>query len=285
MSTLKSKHLAHTFTVTAELDPPKSASSGKTEKEIEKIASYVDAVNIADCPMAKLRMSPIALSSIIQHKYDVESIFHLTCRDRNIIGLQAELLGAAALGVHNILTLTGDPPSIGDHPNAQGVFEVDSTGLIEIAHTLNEGYDMAGHSLETPTDFYIGTTANPGAEDIDKELKRLEGKKKKGAQFIQTQPVYEIKKAEAFMEGMKEIGLPILFGIVPLKSIKMANYFNNNVPGVHVPNAILRLMEKGNRETGLSIAKELVSALSSIHADGVHLMPVNDVEAIPYIFS
>lgn len=285
MSTLKSKHLAHTFTVTAELDPPKSASSCKTEKEIKKIASYVDAVNIADCPMAKLRMSPIALSSIIQHKYDVESIFHLTCRDRNIIGLQAELLGAAALGVHNILTLTGDPPSIGDHPNAQGVFEVDSTGLIEIAHTLNEGYDMTGHPLETPTDFYIGTTANPGAEDIDKELKRLEGKKKKGAQFIQTQPVYEIKKAEAFMDGMKEIGLPILFGIVPLKSIKMANYFNNNVPGVHVPDAILRLMENGNRETGLSIAKELVSALASIHADGVHLMPVNDVEAIPYIFS
>lgn len=126
-----------------------------------------------------MRMSPIALSSIIQSRYQVESIFHLTCRDRNIIGLQAELLGAYALGVHNILTLTGDPPSIGDHPHAKGVFEVDSTGLIEIARTLNSGEDMMGHKLGEPTDFYIGTTANPGADDLDKEIRRLEGKKKR----------------------------------------------------------------------------------------------------------
>ena len=137
MSTLKEKHNQHIFTITTELDPPKSASSSVTEAQVVKVAPYVDAVNIADCPMAKMRMSPIALSSIIQSRYQVESIFHLTCRDRNVIGLQAELLGAYALGVHNILTLTGDPPSIGDHPDAKGVFEVDSTGLIEIAEALN----------------------------------------------------------------------------------------------------------------------------------------------------
>ena len=171
MSTLKEKHNQHIFTITTELDPPKSASSSVTEAQVVKVAPYVDAVNIADCPMAKMRMSPIALSSIIQSRYQVESIFHLTCRDRNVIGLQAELLGAYALGVHNILTLTGDPPSIGDHPDAKGVFEVDSTGLIEIAKALNEGHDMMGHELGEAADFYIGTTANPGADDLDKEIR------------------------------------------------------------------------------------------------------------------
>ena len=150
MSTLKEKHNQHIFTITTELDPPKSASSSVTEAQVVKVAPYVDAVNIADCPMAKMRMSPIALSSIIQSRYQVESIFHLTCRDRNVIGLQAELLGAYALGVHNILTLTGDPPSIGDHPDAKGVFEVDSTGLIEIAMSWEKRRTSTSAPLPTP---------------------------------------------------------------------------------------------------------------------------------------
>lgn len=283
MATLQEKNSAHIFTITTELDPPKSASSHKTEEQVQKISSYIDAVNIADCPMAKLRMSPIALSSIIQHKYNVESIFHLTCRDRNVLGLQAELLGAYALGVRNILTLTGDPPTIGDHPNAKGIFEVDSTGLIKIANTLNQGVDLEGHPLEEATNFYIGTTANPGADDLDQEIKRLEGKKKAGARFIQTQPVYDIKETERFLEAAKGLDLPILLGIVPLKSFKMATYFNNNVPGVHVPPSILKAMENGNRDTGLTIAREMAFALKEIGATGIHLMPVNDIDAIPTI--
>lgn len=280
MTTLKEKNKQHIFTLTTELDPPKSASPKVTEEQVVKVAPYVDAVNIADCPMAKMRMSPIALSSIIQSRYQVESIFHLTCRDRNIIGLQAELLGAYALGVHNILTLTGDPPSIGDHPHAKGVFEVDSTGLIEIARTLNSGEDMMGHKLGEPTDFYIGTTANPGADDLDKEIRRLEGKKKAGAQFIQTQPIYDIKQAEDFLAAAKDLTLPILFGIVPLKSFKMATYLNNNVPGIFIPDKVMKAMEKGSRETGIAISRELVKALKEIHAAGAHLMPVNDVDAV-----
>lgn len=283
MTTLREKNRQHLFTLTAELDPPKSAASAVTEAQIIKVAPYVDAVNIADCPMAKLRMSPIALSSIIQVRYQMESIFHLTCRDRNVIGLQAELLGAYALGVHNILTLTGDPPSIGDQPNAKGVFEVDSTGLIEIARTLNSGEDLMGHSLGEATNFYIGTTANPGADDLYVEIRRLEGKKKAGAQFIQTQPVYDIRQAELFMDSAKDLDLPILFGIVPLKSFKMAAYLHNNVPGIYIPPHIMRAMEAGTRDTGLQISRELVGELRSIHADGAHLMPVNDVDAVPYI--
>lgn len=283
MASLREKHQLHQFTVTAELDPPKSASSAVTENQVQKIADYVDAVNIADCPMAKLRMSPIALSSIIQHKYGVESIFHLTCRDRNIIGLQAELLGAYALGVRNILTLTGDPPSIGDHPSAKGVYEVDSTGLIEIAETLNKGQDREGHPLGEASDFYIGTTANPGADDLDKEILRLEGKKKAGAAFIQTQPIYDLEDARRFLDAAKDLDLPILLGIIPLKSVKMARYFNTSVPGVHVPDDILAAMENGNRDTGLEIAAETCIALKEMGTAGIHLMPVNDIPAIPYI--
>ena len=264
MSTLKEKNQNHIFTITTELDPPKSASSAITEEQAQKVAPYVDAVNIADCPMAKMRMSPIALSCIIQQKYQVESIFHLTCRDRNVIGLQAELLGAAALGVHNILTLTGDPPKIGDHPNAKGVFEIDSTGLIQIASCLNSGHDIEGHDLGAATDFYIGTTGNPGTDDLDAEIKRLEGKKKAGAQFIQTQPIYDIKQAEDFLACAKDLDLPILFGIVPLKSFKMANYLNDKVPGITIPAKVLSQMETGGRETGLAISKEIVTALREI---------------------
>ena len=283
MSTLKEKNQNYIFTITTELDPPKSASSALTEEQVQKVAPYVDAVNIADCPMAKLRMSPIALSCIIQQKYNVESIFHLTCRDRNVIGLQAELLGAAALGVHNILTLTGDPPKIGDHPNAKGVFEVDSTGLIELARCLNEGHDLEGHELGEATNFYIGTTGNPGTDDLDSEIRRLEGKKKAGAQFIQTQPIYDIKQAEDFLAAAKDLDLPILFGIVPLKSFKMANYLNDKVPGITIPAKVLAMMETGGRETGLAISKEIVQGLRDIHAAGAHLMPVNDIDAVPYI--
>lgn len=283
MSTLREKHLRHEFTITVELDPPKSASPLKTQKEAIHLIGYADAVNIADCPMAKLRMSPIALSHIIQQDYELETIFHLTCRDRNLIGLQAELLGASALGVHNILTLSGDPPKIGDHPDAKPVFETDSTGLIRIAKTLNEGRDMAGNPLGAPTRFYIGTTGNPGADDLEAEFARLAAKKEAGAEFVQTQPIYDLGRAEKYLDGAKKIGLPILFGILPLKSFKMATYLHEKVPGITVPAALLSEMEHGNRETGIEIAAAIVKGLKEMGAAGAHLMPINDVPVVEEI--
>ncbi len=283
MLTLREKHQRRQFTVTVELDPPKSASPLKTQKEAVQLIGWADAVNIADCPMAKLRMSPIALAHIIQMDYHLETIFHLTCRDRNLIGLQAELLGASALGVHNILTLTGDPPSAGDHPDAKPVFETDSTGLIEIARTLNGGHDMAGNELGQPTQFYIGTTGNPAAADLDAELRRLEGKKNAGAQFVQTQPVYDLRQAEAYLEGTRELGLPVLFGVLPLKSYKMALYMHDKVPGITIPKALQDAMAEGGRETGLAIAADLVRGLRDLGAAGVHLLPINDVPAVEAI--
>ena len=161
--TLREKHQKGQFTITVELDPPKSSSAQKVFEQAARLKGKVDAINIADSPMSKMRMSPISLSYLLQHNEGIETIFHLTCRDRNIIGLQSELLGAAALGVNNILTLTGDKPDHGDHPFAQSVFEVDCMGLLNIAKTLNSGKDLAGNDLDEPTNFYIGATGNPGA--------------------------------------------------------------------------------------------------------------------------
>lgn len=283
MLTLREKHQRRQFTVTVEVDPPKSASPLKAQKDALQLIEWADAVNIADCPMAKLRMSPIALAHIIQMDYHLETVFHLTCRDRNLIGLQAELLGASALGVHNILTLTGDPPSAGDHPQARPVFEVDSTGLIEIARTLNEGRDMAGNELGQPTHFYIGTTGNPAADDLDAELRRLEGKKKAGAQFVQTQPVYDLRQAEAYLKGTKGLGLPVLFGVLPLKSHKMALYMHEKVPGITIPKRLQDAMADGGRDAGIAIAAETIVGLRSLGAAGVHLFPINDTPAVEAI--
>jgi 5,10-methylenetetrahydrofolate reductase len=277
---LKEKNKSHQFTITVELDPPKSASSEKTQQEASRLAGWVDAVNIADCPMAKLRMSPIALSHIVQEKYQLETIFHLTCRDRNLLGLQAELLGAAALGVNNILTLTGDDPSIGDHPQAHPVYELDSTGLIEAARTLNSGYDCAGHALDTPSHFYIGTTANPNAGDLDSEMKRLEGKKKAGAEFIQTQPIFDLTAARRFLEAAKDLHMSVLFGVLPLKSEKMARYLHEKVPGIVIPKDMIQQMAEGGKKAGTEIAVRTSEEIRSLGAAGVHIMPLNDMDTV-----
>lgn len=279
MSTLQNKLAAGRFTLTVELDPPKSADAAKTITEAKQLKDRIDAVNIADCPMANLRMSPIALSHVIQADVGLETIFHLTCRDRNIIGLQAELLGAAALGVHNILALTGDHPQQGDHPQAKAVFETDSTGLIELAAKLNNRQDMMGNELDKGTSFFIGTAVNPGAEDLDKELEKLTAKITAGARFVQTQPVYDLEIAKRFMEKVKNLPIYVLMGILPLKSHKMALYLHEKVPGITIPPAIMDRMATGGKAVGLEIAAELVQGTKNI-AHGVHIMPLNDIQTV-----
>lgn len=282
MEELRSKHARGAFTITVELDPPKGASAQKTLDEAGMLADRVDGINIADCPMAKMRMSPIALAHLIKFRKNIDTIFHLTCRDRNILGLQAELLGAAALGVHNILTLTGDEPSRGDHPDAKAVFELDSMGLLTVARTLNSGYDMTGHELDAPTEFYIGTTGNPGTEDLDAEYEKLCRKKEHGAQFIQTQPIYNLERAKRFIDKIAPLGLPVCLGLIPLKSFKMATYLHEKVPGISLTESILRRMEDGGRQAGLTIAVETLEEIRRI-AQGVHIMPLNDMEVVLYL--
>jgi len=284
MTTLSDKQKAGIFTITVELDPPKSASAQKTKEEASELKGIVDGINIADCPMANMRMSPIALAHIIQIDSGIETIFHLTCRDRNSIGLQAELLGAYGLGVHNILTLTGDNPTGGDTPQAMPVYEEDTCGLIRMAKSLNAGIDLNGNTLEEGTDFYIGAAANPAAPDQKLEMEKLAHKVASGAGFIQTQPVYDLDVAKRFVEAAQQFNVPILLGLLPLRGIKMARYMNSFVPGISISPTIMDRVEKGGVAAGLEIAREQYQVIRTFAA-GVHIMPVGHIDAIAKILA
>lgn len=268
---LKQRH----FVVTAEVDPPKGPDVQKTLERVRKFADKVDAVNVADCPMANVRMSPITLAHLIQRDVGVEAIFHLTCRDRNSIGLQAELLGAAGLGVRNILALRGDDPQRGDHPDAKGVFELDVVQLIGLASILNSGKTVAGGELDQGTDFAIGCVTNPGADDLEREVSRLEQKIAAGANFVQTQPIYDHILFERWLKKIDgRIDIPILYGVMPLRSYEFAARLNRNVPGITVPEWAVERMRNGGREEGLKLTFELLSRMKP-HIRGIHIFPMN----------
>ncbi|HEY3366643.1 MAG TPA: methylenetetrahydrofolate reductase [Symbiobacteriaceae bacterium] len=268
------------FSVTVEIDPPKGADVTKTLAKVRRFADRVDAVNVADCPMANVRMSPITLAHLLQRDTQVEAIFHLTCRDRNMIGLQAELLGAAGLGVRNILALRGDNPERGDHPTARGVFECDATGLIKVAATLNQGKTVAGTTLEQGTDFAIGCAANPTAADLEAEVSRLEAKVAAGAHFVQTQPIYDPRLLEKWLNKVDgRVSVPILYGILPLKSYEFALHLNENVPGIVVPDWAIDRMQRGDEHEGLKLAHDFLKDVATqIH--GIHIFPMNSSERV-----
>lgn len=270
---LRQRLAAGEFVITVEMEPPAGADPSGALVGIAGLGKGFAAVNIADSPMASLRMSPIALAHLVQERQGVEVIFHLTCRDRNLLGLQAELLGAAALGVRNILALTGDPPKNGDHPQASGVFDLNSTGLIDLARSLNEGRALSGKELDAPTDFFIGTVANPTADDLGKEVARLTEKANAGAHFVQTQPIFAPEQFERFQEAVGGLQLPILYGILPLKSYRSAKYLADKVPGINIPRPVLQRVEEGGAAAGLELAKELLSYLRTRSA-GAHIFPM-----------
>jgi len=269
---LREKLKQNEFVVTMEVDPPRGADPWPVFAAIHDLADQLTAVNIADSPTAKLRMSPIVLAHLVQDRLQLESIFHLTCRDRNLLGLQAELLGAHALGVRNILTLTGDDPKVGDHPEATGVFDVNSCGLAAMAAKLNQGQDYYGRALDSSTNFFIGAVANPGMEDLEKEAVRVRDKIAHGVQFFQTQPVYSVEQVERFAAAV-DTDVPFIYGIMPVKSVKQANYLNSKVPGVHVPDEMIAILERDGEAGGMDYLCRLVQQLKSIAA-GVHIFPM-----------
>ncbi len=280
MARLLEKLVKGQFTVTVEIDPPRGARPEKTLEKVRRFGSRVDAVNIADCPMANVRMSPITVAHFVQRDTGVESIFHLTCRDRNIIGLQAELLGAAGLGVRNILALRGDEPARGDHPGAKGVFEADTPGLIKLAAMLNAGQTAVGGSLDGGTDFAIGCAVNPNADDLEAEISRLEQKVLAGAHFVQTQPVFSYEKFERWLDAIRgRVSIPILYGVLPLKDYKFGLHLNKNVPGMEVPVHVLERMKAGGRGEGVKIAAELVRKMAP-DINGVHIFPMNSANRV-----
>jgi len=211
----------------------------------------------------------------------LEAIFHITCRDRNLLGLQAELLGASALGVKNILALTGDPPKMGDYAMAKGVYDVDSTGLVKMLNRLSNGCEYGGNELKDKTDFFIGIAVNPTAQDLMKEIKRFEGKVSAGANFIQTQPIYDIGLLERFLKLTAHINIPKIIGIMPLKSYKMVEYLNNNLPSIFVPPGVKERMKGKDVEEGIKISQELISEIRKFkEVAGIHIFPLRDMNLV-----
>lgn len=268
--------LKEKFVISVELDPPRGVNPKKILRHAQMIKDKgVDAVNIADSPMARVRMSCLSLAALVKEKVGLEVVLHLTCRDRNLMGLQSDLLGAHVLGIRNILAVTGDPPRLGDYPHATAVYDVDSIGLVKIIKKLNQGTDWAGNSIGSPTSFCIGVGVNPTAVDWEKEMKRLKQKVDAGADFIFTQPLYDSETLNGFLKEAEGLNIPILPGLLPLHSFRQAEFLHHEVPGITIPQKIRDRMkgagEKGIEE-GIVIAKEFLEEIKEI-VSGIYLIP------------
>lgn len=262
---------------TCEINPPKGLDYSKMVEGARLLKDAgVDAVNITDNPMARVRMSSVSMAHILQREVGIEAVWQLTCRDRNVIGIQSDLLGAAALGIRAVLALTGDPITIGDYPKGTAVFEVNSTGLVKIVKGLNNGFDFAGQNIGTCTNFQIGTAASPAPSDLDKEMGRLEEKLEAGADFVQTQPVFDPALAEKFMKRVESLKVPVLLGVMPLRSSRHAEFMHNEVPGISIPDWIRERMrnvpEEKAAEEGIRISAQIIEQIRGMAA-GIHFYP------------
>jgi methylenetetrahydrofolate reductase (NADPH) len=274
------EQLGKTFTLTAELDPPRGSDATKLLEEALAAQKLVNAVNISDSPQANLRMNPLVAAHLVQSQIGLEVIAHFTCRDRNVLGLQSELLGAAALGVQNILCLRGDPPEKGDHPTAHGVFEVDAVGLTRIVSGLNAGKSFAGRDLE-PSNFAIAVAANPSAPDLSLEKQRFLEKVKAGAHFAQTQPVFDLETVKQF-EAIVQPSIPVLYGVLPVLSLEMAQRVSK---WTSIPEALLIALENGGRAAGITWARKVVQDLRAAGVAGAHIYPLGRSKVLGEVLS
>ncbi len=265
------------FVVSVELTAPPSADLTKTKQQVnELLAAGVDVVNIADGPRASARMANIAVCARLAAETTVEPILHVCARDKSFLGLVAHLFGAQALGLNNLVIITGDPPKMGDYPFSTPVYDVDSVGLLRMAAGMNAGVDPAGKPCE-PTTFVLATGAEPGAHDRDRELRRLEDKKRAGAELVMTQPVYDPRTLERFLDDAAPLGLPVMVGILPLASHRNAEFLHNEVPGMSIPTEYRERMAKvgggaAGRAEGIKIAREALSAVRH-RVQGAYVMP------------
>jgi homocysteine S-methyltransferase len=265
--------LGKEFVVTTELGPVKGVL---VSEAIEKARGYehIDAINIHDCPMASLRINAVSMASLLQRELGTPAVPHFTCRDRSLLGTQADLLGAHALGIRHILVTTGDPPKHGPYPS-KAVYDYNTYDLIRLIQKMNAGLDYNEKAFGGETEFKVACTAMPTARDLDRELEKMDRKIQAGADFFQTQVVYDVPKAISFAEAAAKLGKPIIMGIMPLKSVKMARYMQEKVEGIDVPEEIISRMEKEGL-TGIDIACDIVRALR-VHVQGIHIMAMGDV--------
>ncbi|HTD22587.1 MAG TPA: bifunctional homocysteine S-methyltransferase/methylenetetrahydrofolate reductase [Terriglobales bacterium] len=265
------------FVTMVEIVPPKGIDGSKEIEGARYLKSLgIDVINIPDSPRASARMSNQALSILIQQQVGVETILHYTCRDRNVLSIQSDLLGAAAVGLKNILCVTGDPPKLGNYPDATAVFDVDSIGLVNIVHNLNRGLDIGGNPIgnKTGTGFVVGVGANPGVLNLDEEIRRFEYKVEAGAELAITQPVFDVSLLEIFLRRIEHCRIPIIAGIWPLVSLRNAEFMKNEL-NVSVPDSIMKRMASTSnadaaRAEGVAIAREMLLAVHS-EVQGVQL--------------
>lgn len=286
------------FTITCEVAPPKGVDMKHVLEEAELLRGRVAGLNVTDLQAASMRVSSLATCALLEQK-GLEPILQMVCRDRNRLSLQSELLSAYVLGIRNVLCLTGDHVVLGDHPESKPVFDLDSVSLLQAAQGLIEGRDLSGNELEgPPEDLFLGAIVTPGADPVEPQIYKLHSKVRAGAKFIQTQAVYDVDMFAKFMERVADVDVPILAGIVLLKSAGMARYMNANVAGVLVPDGLIKEMaeagekDKSARAEGkkadfrtkasIEIAARLIRDLRP-HCAGVHLMPLGWGHHVPAV--
>jgi len=271
------------FAVTAEIGPAKGVDIHEFMENAELLKGRVAAVNCTDQQSAVMRLGSLAACYLLKQK-GVEPVFQMTCRDRNRIALQSDLLSAYVMGVENVLCLTGDYVTLGDHLDAKPVFDLDSVSLLYAARQLEQGKDLAGKELKGTPKFFLGACVTPGADPVEPQLIKMERKVKAGAQFFQTQAIYEPKTFEAFMKEAKKFGVPILVGIVVLRSAAMARFMNKNVAGIHVPDELIAEMDQAENklQKGIEIAARLINEMKDM-CQGTHIMAIGLESKVPAI--
>jgi homocysteine S-methyltransferase len=268
--------LGERFAISVEIDPPRGINVERfVQSAIYLKGKGADAINVADSPLARPRMSPSAFCHIIQRDAGIETILHMSCRDRNVLGTQSELMGAHALGIRNVIAITGDPVQVGGYLQASDVFDLDSVSLTRLIAGLNEGKDLAGKATDAGTQFRICVAANPTAVDLEAEIEKLHRKIEAGAHFIFTQPIFDIRDLEEFHRRIPDLPIPLCVGILPLRNARHAEFIHNEIPGMSVPEPVRRRMqEAGERgiEEGIAIAREFLLAARGL-CQGAYLMP------------
>jgi len=274
------------FIITTEVGPPKGTDIAELEEAAEMLRGKVDAANVTDQQSSVMRLGSLPVCHMLKNK-GLDPVFQITCRDRNRLALQSDLLSAWVLGVENMLAITGDLPALGDHPQAKPVYDLDSVQLLEVVGKLNGGHDMAGNELKGKPSLFPGAVVNPGANTeaaLELQIMKMEKKIKAGARFFQTQAIYEPESFAKFMKRVEGFKVPVLAGIIPLKSAGMAKFMNKNVAGVFVPEELIeRMADAEDRvQTGIAIAAELIKQLKDM-CQGVHIMAIGWEKKVPLV--
>lgn len=285
MSNLQQALQSKKFVVTGEIGPPKGVDIEKCLKDAESLQGKVVAINVTDLQSAVMRIGSMAVSAKLVER-GIEPVYQLTCRDRNRLALQSDLLSAWALGIRNVLCLTGDHPTLGDDTEAKPVYDLDSVQLLKAASTLNQGKDMTGHDLEGKPDFFIGAVVTPASEPLEPQIMKMEKKIAAGAKFFQTQAIYEADKFEYFINQASQFKVPIIAGMVVLKSAAMARFMNENVAGISVPDDIIQEMadtpKEDRKKKSVEITARIIRQVVPL-CQGVHIMPLGWDELVPEI--